>query len=385
MMVLLYDNFETFTGWNTYGTGVISQSSTQARTGTYSLYKTTSGDPNGGFKLLDVPAIRSTIRIEAWIFSESPRVGGTRDKISIVDSNFNGYGISLSGTGFDTLDVERRTAGPATVIASTTLVKPENTWYRVEFISNVDNTFTVNAYSDTGSLLGTLTSGADTTHTGPFDRVLVAGGYNFYVDELTVEGASALTGATVAVGTITPASGSTVFIESGTQLAAAGSPIQTLYYRTDARTVYSAPITGNGITVTDLNAAITPKFANSLIILRWMIHGEMHYDSVWTLHRDGLLITTAGATGYNNQIGNSRWSGVIATSYDQNDQNSTPFHLFIQFAVPAVDTAPRTYAPAVRASGGTAYTLYLNRTVGSVGTDSYEVGISTAVVMEIPQ
>jgi hypothetical protein len=385
MTVLLYDNFETFTGWTTYGTGAVSQSSTQAYSGTYSLAKTTSGDPNGGFKLLDVPAIRSTIRIEAWIFSESPRVGGTRDKISIVDSNFNGYGISLSGTGFDTLDVERRTAGPATVIASTTLVKPENTWYRVEFISNVDNTFTVNAYSDTGSLLGTLTSGADTTHTGPFDRVLVAGGYNFYVDELTVEGASALTGATVAVGTITPASGSTVFIESGTQLAAAGSPIQTLYYRTDARTVYSAPNSGNGTTVTDLNLTITPKFSNSLIIMTWMIHGEMHYDSVWTLHRDGSLITTAGYQGFNNQIGNSRWSGVVATSYDFNDQSSTPFHLFIQYAIPAENTATRTYAPAVRSSSGTAYTFYLNRTVASAGADSYEVGVSTGVIMEIMQ
>jgi hypothetical protein len=320
--------------------------------------------------------------MEVWIYSDSIRTGAVNDRIAIVDSSYNGYGINIGPTA---INIDRRNAAVASTISTVAYTRTDNVWYRVEFISNVNNTFTVNVYSDTGSLLGTLTSEADTTHTGPFDRVLVAGGVDYYVDDLTVEGASALTGATVAVGTITPASGSTVFIESGTQLAAAGSPIQTLYYRTDARTVYSAPITGNGITVTDLNAAITPKFANSLIILRWMIHGEMHYDSVWTLHRDGLLITTAGATGFNNQIGNSRWSGVIATSYDQNDQNSTPFHLFIQFAVPAVDTAPRTYAPAVRASGGTAYTLYLNRTVGSVGTDSYEVGISTAVVMEIPQ
>jgi hypothetical protein len=190
---------------------------------------------------------------------------------------------------------------------------------------------------------------------------------------------------TLTVGTITPASGSTVFVDSNSQLAAPGSPIQTLYYRTDARTVYSAPNSGNGVTVTDLNAAITPKFANSLILLRWMIHGELHYDSVWTLHRDGQLITTAGATGFNNQIGNSRWSGVVATPYDINDQSSTPFHLYIQFAVPAVNTLPRTYAPAVRASGATAYTLYLNRPVSSAGADSFEVGISTAVVMEIPQ
>ena len=381
MTTLLYDNFETFTGWTTYGTGAVSQSSTQAYSGTYSLAKTTNSDPNGGFKLLDVPVIRSTMRIEAWIYSESGR-SALGDRISLVDRNFNGYGLAISSTA---ITVDRRDAGIGTTVSTAAHTRTDNVWYRVEFISNVDNTFTINAYSAAGSLLSTVTSVADTTHPGPFDRVLIAGGLTYYVDELTVEGESAFTGATVAVGTITPASGSTVFIESGTQLAAAGSPIQTLYYRTDARTVYSAPITGNGITVTDLNAAITPKFANSLIILRWMIHGEMHYDSVWTLHRDGLLITTAGATGFNNQIGNSRWSGVIATSYDQNDQNSTPFHLFIQFAVPAVDTAPRTYAPAVRASGGTAYTLYLNRTVGSVGTDSYEVGISTAVVMEIPQ
>ena len=190
---------------------------------------------------------------------------------------------------------------------------------------------------------------------------------------------------TVTVGNITPASGSTVFIDSNSRLASPGSPIQTLYYRTDARNVYSAPITGNGTTVTDLNLTITPKFSNSLIIMTWMIHGEMHYDSVWTLHRNGALITTAGYQGYNNQIGNSRWSGVIASPYDQNDQSTTPFHLFIQYAISAETTAMRTYAPAVRASGGTAYTLYLNRAVASAGTDGQEVGVSTGVIMEIMQ
>jgi hypothetical protein len=190
---------------------------------------------------------------------------------------------------------------------------------------------------------------------------------------------------TLTVGTITPASGSTVFIDSGSRLIASGSPIQTLYYRTDARNVYSAPNSGNGVTVTDLNLTITPKFSNSLIIMTWMIHGEMHYDSVWTLHKNGLLITTSGYQGYNNQIGNSRWSGVVATSYDFNDQASTPFHLFIQYAIPAENTAIRTYAPAVRSSGATAYTFYLNRPVSSGGADSYEVGVSTGVIMEIMQ
>lgn len=156
------------------------------------------------------------------------------------------------------------------------------------------------------------------------------------------------------------------------------------YVTTDSRATYSAPASGNGTTVTDLNLTITPKSADSLILLTWMINGEAVYNTTWTIHQNGSLITTSGYEAYNRLVGNSRWSGVITSMYDRND-SSTPSNLFIQFAVPAGSTSSRTYAPAIRSSNGTAYTLYLNRPISSTGADDYEVSVSNGVALEIYQ
>ena len=185
-VTLLNDTFETFTAWSNYNSGVVTQSSTQAHTGTFSLKKTSFDDPNGGTRTI-ATTNRENLILEVWLYSESPRVGGTRDRIAIVDLDYNGYGFGVSGTGLNTLDVERRDFGVATIISTVTMVKPENAWYRVELISNPDNTFTVNAYADTGILIGTITSVADTTYAGPFQRVLVAGGRDYYVDDLVIK------------------------------------------------------------------------------------------------------------------------------------------------------------------------------------------------------
>ena len=49
----------------------------------------------------------------------------------------------------------------------------------------------------------------------------------------------------------------------------------------------------------------------------------------------------------------------------------------------AGSTASRTYAPAVRGSGGTAYTFALNRTLGSIGADNFENTVSTGIIYEV--
>jgi hypothetical protein len=162
------------------------------------------------------------------------------------------------------------------------------------------------------------------------------------------------------------------------------SIVQVKYYRTDARNTYTAANSGNGTTITDLNLTITPKYSNSIILMQWMINCEFHHDNVFLLHKDGALITTSSYEGYNNVAGNNRWSGVASGQYD-NDNNSTMYNIFLQYAIPASSTASATYSPAVRASQATAYTFYLNRTQGSAGSDSYEVTISTGTIWEIAQ
>jgi hypothetical protein len=89
-----------------------------------------------------------------------------------------------------------------------------------------------------------------------------------------------------------------------------------------------------------------------------------------------------GYEGYNHDAGNQRWSGYVPVKYD-GDEASTPQSNYILYAVPAYDTARRSYMPAVRSAGGTAYNMTLNRTLNSLGQDAYEVSVSTGTIWEI--
>jgi hypothetical protein len=176
--------------------------------------------------------------------------------------------------------------------------------------------------------------------------------------------------------------GGSLTIPSTTNFQYDGFVRQFKSIQTSNRSTYSAAVSGNGTAVTDLNITITPKYATSLIILTWMINGESSYNVTWTAMKNGVLITDTGYEGYNNNIGNVRYSGLLTPTYDLND-SSTPYNLFLQYAVIAGSTASRTYAPAIRAAGGSAYTLYLNRTVASAGADNQEQTVSTGQAMEI--
>jgi hypothetical protein len=180
------------------------------------------------------------------------------------------------------------------------------------------------------------------------------------------------------------ANNNVITVPSGHTLYAPGSVVQVQTVRSDSRTTISSPTSGNGTTITQLNLAITPKFANSKLIMQWMINGEIHHENVFVIHKDGALITAAGATGYNSEAGNSRWSGIASGFYDQN-QDSTPSNWFIQYECVSGSTATQTFSPAVKSSGGTAYTFYLNRTVGNAGTDNYETLVSNGTIWEIAQ
>ena len=163
-----------------------------------------------------------------------------------------------------------------------------------------------------------------------------------------------------------------------------GTVLQVKTVRTEARNTYSAPISGNGTTITDLNLTITPKFSNSLLIVQWMLNCEVHYNSVILIHRDGSLINTTNEAGYNATAGNSRWSGFVTPPYDT-DVATTPLNSFIQYFATTGSTSSTTFAPAIRSSDGNAQTLYLNRPVNSAGADGNEVSVSTGTIWEIAQ
>lgn len=174
-----------------------------------------------------------------------------------------------------------------------------------------------------------------------------------------------------------------ITMQTGDSIYSPGSVVQTSYVRADAQNTYSSPTTGNGTTISALNLSVTPKSANSLLIMQWMINGEMNQDNVFLIHQDGALITQSGYQGYNSVSGNINYSGIAAGTYDQND-SSTPACWFIQYMIPAGSTTARTYAPAVRASHTSAFTFYLNRTVLTPAS-SQEVLVSSGVLWEIAQ
>ena len=175
-----------------------------------------------------------------------------------------------------------------------------------------------------------------------------------------------------------------ITVPKGHTIIQSGVPIQTIYKRSDIMKLYTALTSGNGVSISELGLSITPKKKDSLILLTWMINCELHHDAVFLVHQDGTLITIPGYEGYNNVAGNIRWSGIVSSHYDY-DQASTPETIFIQYAVPAMTTTPRTYTPAIRASAGTAYTFALNRCLNSSGSYYIENTISTGMAMEIFQ
>ena len=167
------------------------------------------------------------------------------------------------------------------------------------------------------------------------------------------------------------------------QLIKPGMVVQVQTVRSDSRTTFASNASGDGTTITQLNLTITPRFANSKLIMQWMINGEMSHDNVFLIHKNGSLITTPGATAYNSESGNVIWSGIASAAYD-NDISTTPSNYFIQYEIASGSTSAQIFAPAVRASSAN-NTFFLNRTVNSAGGSYQETMISNGTIWEIAQ
>jgi hypothetical protein len=127
-----------------------------------------------------------------------------------------------------------------------------------------------------------------------------------------------------------------------------------------------------------------------MILCQFQIFGEgatSAHNTLLNVYKNGAVPTTGSYLGYNSEGGNTSWSGIaMAHPYDSSDNNdSTPYtQSFMYHDFPAT-TNTLTYAPGVKDSNAQNYAFYINRTVGSTGTGSYEVGVSFATVWEIAQ
>jgi hypothetical protein len=127
-----------------------------------------------------------------------------------------------------------------------------------------------------------------------------------------------------------------------------------------------------------MDIVITPKKANSRIVLQWMLNGEIHQDNVF------VVMKNSTAVGYNTTVGNVYTSGTVAGLYD-NDTSTTPGNFKIFWIDSNVgNTTPQTYSIGVKSSTTVAaYTFYLNRTQDSTGGDAREAMVSNGVAFEI--
>jgi len=188
---------------------------------------------------------------------------------------------------------------------------------------------------------------------------------------------------TLRVMKITPRTGQQIQLASGTALGLStsafggikGTPVQMTYNRTDTRTSINAPNDGqNEITQTAI--AITPKFDGSLIVLKWMVSGEVHQDVGFRIYKNGTLWKSTTQT-------NQRW-GVYVNGYYDRNQSSTMSNWYINaFDTETEAGVENTYSLAVGTTNTSSYNFYLNRTQGSGGQNSYENGATIMTAMEI--
>jgi len=174
--------------------------------------------------------------------------------------------------------------------------------------------------------------------------------------------------------------GGTISTTANTVSYSPGMVIQTRYVRSDDRVTYSSPSSLIGTPISALNMSITPRFANSMILCKWVLSCEMQNDNTFLIFQNGVL----ASDGYNLQAGNVLGSGYTVMTYDP-DVSTTPHNITIMYAGFPGGTGLVTYGLGVRSSSGTAYTLFLNRPVAGVGPGTSENGVSIGIIQEITQ
>ena len=190
----------------------------------------------------------------------------------------------------------------------------------------------------------------------------------------------------LAVGNIKAATGNVILMPDGHSLISPGSVIQVVTTRYDQGTTYTTGNLFGGVEFVDLRISIRPKLATSMIVCTFQIHGEgaSTHDYNLTIFKNG-AVPDGPYAGYNNQADRFFWTGYAMPLPYETDYNSTPFTSTIRYHDFPKTTNLITYAPGVQNSGGSSYTWYLNRTVGSVGSANYENGVSYGMAWEIAQ
>lgn len=191
-----FDDFETWQGWSNYGSGVVYQSNDEAYDGLYSLKKDDNNDPNGGEKLIGKTLGRGYI-LEGYVYRPRNWGGGSQDRLGLEDSNHRGYTMGVvhnrNNPKNERIKIDRRNPNSQS-IGNTIIRVPEGEWYFFRMIFDYPQ-LTFEIYTQGSADWGRryLTTSApyaqvlasDSTYDS-FDRVVIHGGYEYYVDSLRI-------------------------------------------------------------------------------------------------------------------------------------------------------------------------------------------------------
>ena len=186
--IVFYDDFKEFKEWEQYGQGKIEPSSDVAYKGKHSLKKDKYSDPSGGYKKLPKVINRKEVEciiFSGWIYrpSEQVRTEGYADRLAIEDENFNGYGFFAGHNG--ELRIEKRTEGKDKKLEEVEWKPVEDEWYQFKLIIRKDK-LDLYIYNKEGNEIGKIEGVVDDEY-DLFDRVVVHGGYVYYVDCIEVK------------------------------------------------------------------------------------------------------------------------------------------------------------------------------------------------------
>jgi hypothetical protein len=140
-----------------------------------------------------------------------------------------------------------------------------------------------------------------------------------------------------------------------------------------------------------LRVSITPRFANSLIVVEMNISGETgsHNSGLWMgqeTNSEYRLITRTGYEGYNPKRATGRNNFYYSGWYD-GDESSTMKNMMISYIDKPNTTSAITYLPIYGSphSAASNRRFYLNRTKDLSNAYNYECGVSTISIKEIRQ
>lgn len=189
--------------------------------------------------------------------------------------------------------------------------------------------------------------------------------------------------------------GSDIRVQAPNVLYAPGHIVQVQWNRSMERFYYAVPNNDAGMRnssfaegsnqggtiIRPLDITIAPKSVNSFIHVEFNMFYEASSNIVFSVLREGTLI---GAQYYGGDYSQARWVGAGVSRYDNND-NSTPSYIQLNWIDRPGTTGPVTYSIAAKSSDASNRSLTLNSVLGSYqnGQDAHEQGVSFSIAQEI--